>query len=644
LRFASDARLAFGLLALSALALAAFGFVGFGPLPSRALRSPVAAPPPATPQAGTEFVDVTERIGLGDFRHVVSEGVRSIKDAVAPGLGLLDLDDDGDLDLVLLGGPGATTGVSIWLNRHAERRELAFEDVTEEAGIEWTGAAQGVCAGDVDRDGDVDLFVTAIGGNLLLMNRLADSEGESLAFTDETQSAGVQGGRWHWRLTDPMNPPQTEAGDPPADLVQAAPARAGEVPEFSTAATFGDLDADGDLDLYVANYVCYFEERHRRLLLAESGRPDRAEPVQYQPVTFEPQPDRLYLNELDEDGDLVFGEVTKKARAKDPGGRGLGARFMLVDSDIYPDLYVANDASDNVFLHNVPMTWEDGGDLSRGFEDEGVLFGLSERKSGMGIARGDCDGDGDLDILTTNYRLQKASLFLLHRERVEVDGAARWETLFDERGQACGLGESSRPFVGWGCVFFDYDNDGDEDLFIGNGFTSPREGSLSCTPERPLLFQNDGTGRYVDVTSSGGSALSRPYAARGVVAGDLDRDGDLDLVIAQNAGPVVVLENRLDPSNGNRSLSIAVTQSPRRGDAVNVQVTVQAGRHPIVRELLSGSSYLSQGPFEAHFGLGRAAQADQVRLTWPALTPPPLVRENVPAGRRRATLDRLEPR
>jgi hypothetical protein len=639
-RFASDARLAFGLLASSVLALGAFVVVGFGPLPSRALRSPSSDPPTPAPQAGTEFVDITDQVGLADFRHMLKDGARSIADAVAPGLALLDLDQDDDLDLVLLGGASeARPSISIYLNRLAESGQLGFEDVTAKAGITWSGVAtQGICAGDVDLDGDVDLFVTAIGGNMLFLNQLRET-GE-LTFVEATDDALPRGGRWHW-VPNPngSGPPITKPG--PFD---ASPGPTGEKPpggdvqEFSTGATFGDFDADGDLDLFVSNYVSAFEQRYQTGA-ADSDRPD--EPTQFQPLTFEGQSDRFYLNDLDDDGELRFTNVTQAVGANDRNGRGMGAVFMLVDSDIYPDIYIANDKSENLFLHNVAGSSPDGETVfKRRFEDLTALYGLDDPNSGMGIAHGDADGDADLDLLTTNWRNESASLFLFSRiTSLAPDGTTRVDPIFTQRTNAAGLKQATARFVGWGCVFFDYDNDGDEDLFIGNGFTSPREDALHCAPERPLLFQNDGAGHFADVTGSAGAALAKSYSARGVVAGDLDRDGDLDLVIAQNYDKVVVLENRLH--NGNHSLSIAIRLGERRGDAVNVQVTATVGPRQLVQELTSGGSYLSQNPFEVHFGLGRATRADQVRITWPTVATPPELFSQVPAGHQR--IERVTP-
>jgi hypothetical protein len=630
-RLASDASLAYGLLVSSLLALGVFVFVAFRPPHARELESPAAVTARPTVTAGTEFVDVTEKVGLGGFKHQSEQGVRSIADVVAPGLGLLDLDGDGDLDLVLLGGPGAPTGVSILLNRLAESHELRFDDVTDECGITWRGAAQGICAGDVDADGDVDLFVTALDGNALFLNQLADSD--ALTFTEQCDEAGLVGGTWHWESSDPTNAFTRPGPGPEFDENGERVHR--EVPEFSTGASFGDVDADGDLDLYVANYLSYFPERVARAQSNAGEHTDRAEPLEYQPNTFESQPDRFYLNESNDD-EVMFVNKTGAAHVVDDEGRGLGAVFMLIDDDFYPDVYVANDESPNVFLHNVGTTAGHGDEsVGRRFDDATLEYGLLDRGSGMGIARGDADSDSDLDLLATNFRNNAAALFLFEREqRQESDGSLRSVPYFRNvrNSDKTGLYDATRPFVGWGCVFFDYDNDGDEDLFIGNGYTSPRVGDVVCKPEKPLLFENTGSGRFVEVAASAGSALARLYSIRGVVTGDLDQDGDLDLVFAQNHGPVVVLENRL-PANGNHSLTLAVNYGPmpsapgaaerRRADAVNVQVVAEVGDRKLVTELLSGGSYLSQGPFEAHFGLGRRTRADRVRVTWPFKAAPP---------------------
>ena len=629
-RFASDARLAFGLLLLSMLALGAFLVVGFGPLPSRALRSPAADPPPTETMSPTEFVDATEDVGLAPWRHEVLHGVRSIADAVAPGIGLLDLDQDSDLDIVVLRGSAAPIGIAILRNELMPSGKVHFTDATAECGITWRGAAQGVCAGDVDADGDIDLFVTALGRNLLLRNRLI--EDGDMAFEDATDESETGGTRWHWVETDVAKLPTTRAGAPTDAL--GVDWFDHEVPEFSTGATFGDLDADGDLDLYVANYLSYFEARHALTSGDERDRDERVEPPQFKPVTFEPQPDRLYVNEggVNEEASerLRFRDVTRDSRLDDQNGRGMGVVFLRIDGDDYPDLYVANDASTNVCMHNVAVAAGDPMRLKRRLEPAEGGFGLDDRRSGMGIARGDADGDADLDVLTTNWRKQSASLFLFRLDnRPQPDGTTLSVPYFDKKTSEAGLAEATSPFVGWGCVFFDCDNDGDQDLFIGNGSTSPRGGQVGCAPEKPLLFLNVGSGRFVNVSATAGAALARIYAARGVVAGDVDQDGDLDLLLAQNHGPVIYLENRL--RTGARALTIAVRigalsrpldcppDAPNeiRGDAANVHIYVDAGGRKQVAELLSGGSYLSQGPFEAHFGLGSLARANEVRVLWP---------------------------
>ena len=643
-----DSRLALSLLLLAVLALGAFVAVGFRPLSSRRLNVPDPRSAAAVALAGTEFVNVNEEWGLAGNRHdtvgKAGSGVTSIADAIAPGVGLLDLDGDGDLDLVELNGPAARVGLTFWINQRKESGRTRFLDKTEELGVHWSGAAQGICAGDVDNDGDIDLFVTADGPNLLLQNQLVmkGARTDALRFDDVSESAGIKGGRWHW--VKGVGAPKAAPGAPsPEEGAER------EVPEFSAGATFGDFDGDGDLDLYVANYVAAFEARWAQESAAEQA--DRPEKIQFQPKTFDGMPDRFYVNETiadmksGADGGVRFREVTAEAGVNDQQGRGLTATFMRVEEKIYPDVYVVTDAGTNLFLHNVGAAAEgeataippanDGGNapLRRRLEDSTSEFGLADRRSGMGLARGDADADGDLDLLTTNWR-NPASLFL-YREEPHMNLETKAETtacFFEERGVRARLADDTAPLIGWGCVFFDYDDDGDEDLFIGNGSTSPRDDQPDrCGLERVLLFKNRGDGIFDNVTASAGAALQLPYGARGVVSGDIDRDGDLDLVIAQNNGPLVALENRR-PVNGNQSLTIA-PKSRLRADAANFEVVVNVGQQRLVRELLSGSSYLSQEPFEAHFGLGRAKRADRVQVTWPWLeAPPPTVRVTVDAG------------
>jgi len=425
----------------------------------------------------------------------------------------------------------------------------------------------------------------------------------------------VAGGLWHWI---------TPTGDPNAPpTVVAGPSELGadwDVPEFSAGATFGDVDGDGDLDLFVANYVAAFDARWEKG--RDSVTASRDEPIQYQPLTFEGLPDRLYLNESTPEDGVRFREIPAAAGVDDGRARGLNATFLLVDGDIFPDLLVASDATPNLFFHNERAAdGEPDATMRRRFVESAQRYGLSDRRSAMGLARGDADGDGDLDLLTTNYR-NEATLFAFRLEaRAGPSPDEVVQVPYFEVRRDPVLATSTSPWVGWGCVFFDYDDDGDEDIFIGNGSTSPREAAGQCQPERALLFRNRGDGVFDDVTASAGAALQVSYAARGVVCGDIDQDGDLDLVIAQNEGPLVVLENRR-PAGGNPSITIVTSFGAKRADAVNAMVVVESGDRRMVHELLSGSSYLSQEPFEAHFGLGNSPQVDRVIVTWPWIGAP----------------------
>ena len=359
-----DARLSMGLVVLSLVALGAFLRIGFGPLRSTPILQPTEFSPGQKPKAGTRFYDVTAKVGLESFRHD-SGGLQSIVEAIAPGLGLLDLDDDGDSDLVLLGGSGWETGVSIFLNRFAEEGELRFEDVTAEVGIRWRGSAQGVCGGDYDGDGDVDLFITAWGDNLLLANERFTPGGTNpgpLRFRDVTQHAGVLGGSYYLLAGNRGDPGRVVEGpvlfsspendEPPQD-----------VPEFSTGATFGDFDLDGDLDLYVANYVSY----HHELTPPQEGAGGEAALAEFDVENYPAQFDRIYANK----GDGTFTELVRPPGLGMGPSRALGAAFLQLNFvsgqfDLFPDIYVANDGHVNTLLANTTA----GPTGARGIEGE----------------------------------------------------------------------------------------------------------------------------------------------------------------------------------------------------------------------------------------------------------------------------------
>lgn len=594
-----------GLVILSLVAVGAFLWIGFGPLPSTSIVKPTEFSPRGNPpDAGTRFRDVTRDVGLDSFRHD-SGGLHSIAEAIAPGLGLLDLDADGDLDLVLLGGPGWETGVSVFLNMLREEGQLRFEDVTAEVGIRWRGHAQGVCAGDIDNDLDLDLFITAVGENLLLRNELHSVHPGTgqivrgrLAFSDITRPAGVAGGRYHL-VQDGTGAARVAEGPEPLASMKAVDDDSSEIPEFSTGASFGDYDLDGDLDLYVANYVSFHPD-----LRGDPGDGRlRDEEFEYQPQLFPAQLDRLYRNE----GRGVFVEVSQSQGIHRNASRGLGAAFLQLNLDRFPDLYIANDEARNTLYANRRFGAAD--DFA---EQPSPAMPLSSR----GIGRGDVNGDGLLDLAISNWRGEPLSLLILGPREGSSENLD-----YSDEGSTRGVSETSALRVGWGTLLFDYDNDGDQDCMVACGGTSPAsEDEATCSKEPLLLYCNLDGGHFAEVGASAGAALQAGYAARGLVCGDLDHDMDLDVVVAQNNGPVVVLRNELEVVQPRRnSLNVNPMLGGTRGDAVGTWVTLWAHDGSLQRhEVVSGGSFLSQNPLQVHFGIGEATSVAELQIRWAA--------------------------
>ena len=592
-----DARLSLGLLVVSLGAIAAFLRLGFGPLPSRPVVRGPSLLPGQQHDPGTRFVDVSADVGFAEFRH--DERARPSSPAtLGPGLGLLDLDLDRDLDLVVLAGDGAPVGIRVFLNRLREKGRLAFEDVTDRCGIRWQGAAQGICAGDVDQDGDVDLFITAVGPNLLLRNLLLDGASTELRFADATRVAGVAGTRYRIE----------EQEDGKATVVAGtAENPEHDVPEYSTGASFGDIDADGDLDLYVANYASF----HPALRTGEdsAGLGDREAIDRAAP----PQPDALYINV----GGGSFAAVPPPVVGPaSPARRGIGVLFLQLD-DAHPELLITNEGEPSTFFANVPPA--PGTTPRRLFESASEL-GLAI-PAGAGLAIGDVDADGDVDLALAHLRGLRPAVLARQDSAPRSSRPTPW---FQELAGLADQTDTDRGLFGRGVVLFDYDDDGALDLAVAN---SDRTGD-PATDRQPLqLFRNTGSASYsADLAPAAG--LTERYAARGLVCGDLDDDGDLDLVLSEYCGPVRVFENRLPERPGRGSARLRFDQPMRpgvgaRGDAVGARVQVQAGRLTSMAEVVSGGSYLSQGPLEFHFGLEGHERIDRVQVLfpWPGVDP-----------------------
>jgi len=501
----------------------------------------------AVPALGAElFRDVTEESGV-DFVH--SNGATGTKqgfEQMGSGACLLDYDGDGRLDLYLVSSAGPN---QLFRNLGG----LRFENVTARARAGHEGYGMGAFAADFDNDGDPDVFVTNFGPNALLEN-LGDG-----SFRDVAAAAGVDDPRW------------------------------------GTGACFLDQDADGRLDLYVVNYVqvavpdtneCWAENGTLRLYCP--------------PRRYPREKDVFYRNR----GDGTFEDASAAAGVDGVEGRGLGAIASDFDGDGRTDVYVANDLDPNFLFHN-------RGDGT--FEETGMLAGAShsedgKEESGMGLAAGDYDNDGRIDLFVTNFVNETNTLY-----RGEGSGL-----FFDESARS-GTGPQSLPYVGWGTEFFDFDNDGWKDLFVANGHTesdAERVDPTTTWRQPHFLYRNRGDGTFAEVTRTTAPCLLEPRAGRGTTFGDLDDDGDVDIVVVNQNDRALVLENTGVP--GRHWIGFRVVGTVSNRDAVGARVEVRAGDLFVVREVLAGSSYLSSCDPRVHFGLGDRARVDSVVVRWPS--------------------------
>ncbi len=524
--------------------------------------------PPDYPRV--TFSDVTAQAGI-TFRHFTGHRSSQLPEDMGSGAAWGDYDGDGWLDLYVVNAVGPLTAatpdeVARSPAHAALYRNLGdgtFRDVSAEAGVQFRGWGMGATWADVDNDGRLDLFVTAYGDNVLYRN---NGDG---TFTDRTRAAGL-GGR----------------------------------PGFWAGAAWGDYDRDGFLDLYVTGYVQYRQ-------LADQGATrqyDVEQPAGINPSSFEPESNLLFRNQ----GNGTFTEVAVRAGVANPTGRSLGAVWADFDDDGWPDLYVANDVSDNVMFRNL-------GDGT--FADVSHAARVADYRGAMGLAVGDWDGDQDLDLFVTHWIAQENALYSNLRAELEARGAyLRQPIQFTDEADRYGLGQIALDFVGWGTSFVDYDNDGRPDLFVVNGSTlEEKRDRRLLVPMRSLLFWNRGAGDgFYDVSPVSGAYFKETHVGRGAAFGDYDNDGDVDVFIVNNGGPGLLLRN--DGGNRQRWLGVALEGTKSNRFGVGARVRLVAGGTVQVREVGAQTSYLSQNSLIEHFGLGAANGVDTLEIRWPSGT------------------------
>ncbi|MGA8596610.1 MAG: CRTAC1 family protein [Bryobacteraceae bacterium] len=508
-----------------------------------------------------QFRDIASEIGINGKNTY--GGLRTkdyILETTGNGAAIFDYDGDGRNDVLITNGTtleARKTGAEPRLQLYHNDGNGHFTDVATKAGLTSQGWAQGVCVGDYDNDGHPDMLVTYYGHNVLYRNR-----GDG-TFEDVTEKAHL-----------------------PVVGVR-----------YGSGCTFIDYDRDGYLDLFVSNYV--------NLDLAKTPRPGQGGFCEWKgiPVMCGPRGLPLASNILyHNNGNGTFEDVSEKSGILKPGGRyGLGAVAADFDGDGWPDIYVACDMTPSLLFHN----------LHNGtFEERGVEAGVAynfdgQLQAGMGVAVGDYDGDGRLDIAKTNFSGDLSSLF--HND----DGK-----FFTDVSREAGLGV--HQLLGWGVAFVDVDNDGWPDLVEVNGHVYPEvEGKQlgDSYYEDTVLYHNRGNGKFEDISASAGPAFRPSRPARGLAVGDIDGDGQPELVIVNMNATPSVLHN--DAPSRWHSVNVELTGTKSNRSAIGALATITAGGRTRVAPVLGGSSFYSQNAFALHFGLGAATRVDQLEVRWP---------------------------
>ena len=514
--------------------------------------------------ATVEFTDVTQEAGL-DFVHENGAfGRKWMPETMGSGGGFIDYNADGWTDILLVNGtrwPGHEDGKPRGtLRLYRNLRDGRFSDVTRETNLDVELYGMGVSAADYDADGDVDIYVTAVGDNMLLRN-------DSGRFTDVTAKMGVTGN-----------------GERP----DAAPA-------WSTASAWFDADRDGWLDLFVCNYVRWTPETDLFTTL------DGVNKSYATPQHYEGESCRLYKNLKGK----RFLDVTARAGMLNHEGKSLGVAVADFNRDGWPDVVVTNDTYQNfLYVNKGDGTFQDIA------LQAGVAFDEGGRaRAGMGIDVADVAGDGRLSIVIGNFSREPLSLYT----QISDD-------LFQDRAGAARLTRASTLPLSFGLLFFDANLDGYMDLVVGNGHIEPAINAVQqdiTFAQLPQLFLNNGAGQFVDVSSHAGDPFAEPIVARGVATSDFDHDGDLDVLITVNAGRPRLLRNDLPTGTANW-LRLELVGSTPNLQAVGAKVTVYTATHTQQQMVRTGSSYLSQSDASyLTFGLGSSTHADSIHVQWP---------------------------
>ncbi len=504
------------------------------------------------------FTDVAAQAGL---KYPAISGFPDrcdyITETMGCGIGFLDYDNDGWLDIFVLSGTRSDGSAADATNRlYKNNRNGTFTDVTEQAGLVRNGWAYGVTIGDYNNDGYEDIFVTYLGQNVLYRN---NGNG---TFTDVTKEAGLL-----------------------------------FAPRWSTGCTWIDYDRDGKLDLFVSHYLTFDPKR-----VPPTGKDPNCNwkgiPVNCGPRGLPAETHSLYHN----NGDGTFADVTQKSGiGAVKGSFGLTAVAADFDDDGWPDIYVACDSTPSLLFRNN----HDGTFIDEGLERGIALNEDGQEQAGMGVGVGDFNCDGKLDIFKTHFTEDTAVLY-----RNEGKGN------FTDVTIRAGLGVETR-YICWGTGLQDLDNDGWPDIFVVTGSVYPEvEKKYPEYPHRTprFIFRNLGEGKFEELMEQAGAAITAPHASRGVAFGDFDNDGDLDILILNQNEPPSLLRNDMTGNNHWLKVKLAGVQSNR--SAIGGRVTAHYSGRQQAQEVLGQSSFLSVSDRRLHFGLGQAQSAD-LEIRWP---------------------------
>lgn len=506
------------------------------------------------PQPPIQLTDVTAQTGIDFIHSDGSSGKRYIVETVASGLATFDYNQDGWIDILFLNGsklPGAPPSAPQTQNAlYRNDGNWRFTDVTKQAGLTDTAYHLGVCVGDVDNDGDPDIFLNNFGQNILYRN---NGNG---TFTDVSQKAGIHG------------PVKVGAG-----------------------ASFLDSDGDGDLDLFVANYVDFTFKTHH--IGHMNGFPAYVGPLNY-PSTS----NQFYRN----NGDGTFSEASEESGIAASQGAGMGVIAIDYDNDLDTDLIVGNDLRPDFVFRN------DGKGI---FKEVGALLGVAYDSFGnvlgsMGIECADWNHDGWMDLYVTPYQRQLAPLFQNYQ-------GAYFEDVSRKTGAALG----SYAQVKWGVGLIDFDNDSHRDIFVACGHLIDNVDAFDTSTsygETNIVLKNTGTGKFKEVSDQCGSGLSPALSSRGAVFDDLDNDGDIDAVVLNSRARPTIIRN--DTKTQNHWLQITLQGKKTNRDGIGARVTVKTKQLTQTDEVHSGRSYQSDFGKRLHFGLGAATKVDEIQVQW----------------------------